>query len=283
MADIKTLSVRRSDLPHDLVLILFALGAAGLCVLLAVALPPACDWQRFYVPATRALWRGESPYDPRYGFFNPPWVLLLLTPFAVHEAVGRAALFVLALATIAAVVRRLGGTLLTALLVLASPPMLNLLWDGNIDWLALGGLLLPPRWGLFLVTIKPQVGLGIALWWAVEAWREEGWKGVWDLAWPVALAFLGSLALFGPWPLRSTDPVLRLWNTSLWPWSAPVGLALLGWGIRARNLRPALAAAPLLSPHVILHSWITALVALARRPVVLAVLVVALWVIALSL
>jgi hypothetical protein len=250
-------SVQHIDL-RDLVLILFALGAVGLCALLAVALPPACDWQRFYVPATCAVWRGESPYDPQYGFFNPPWVLLLLTPFAVHEAVGRAALFVLALATIAAVVRRLGGTLLTALLVLASPPMLNLLWDGNIDWLALGGLLLPPRWGLFLVTIKPQVGLGIAVWWAVEAWREEGWKGVWD-------------------------PVLRLWNTSLWPWSAPVGVALLGWGIRARDLHPALAAAPLLSPHVILHSWITALVALARKPVVLAVLVVALWVIALSL
>jgi hypothetical protein len=254
-------------------------GTLAFVTVTAAILPPACDWHRFYVPAIRAVWRGESPYAPQYGFFNPPWALALLVPFGADEAFGRAGLFVLAILTVVFAVHRLEGGLLSTAAVLLSLPMLNVLWDGNIDWLVLMGLLLPPRWGLFFAVVKPQVGAGVAIWWTVEAWRAGGWRGVWDLLWPVSATCLGSLVLFGLWPLRATDPVMRLYNTSLWPWSIPGGLVLLGWGVWKREVGPALAAAPLLSPHVILHSWLGVFVALVRHPAVLAVVVAGSWIV----
>jgi hypothetical protein len=201
-------------------------GTLALVTVAAAVLPPGVDWQQTFAPSSQDLVRGQSPYG--HGFYNPPWALVPLLPFAADEVTGRAALFLLALLVVSLVVVQLGGSPVSLGLVLISPPVVHSLLNANLEWLALAGLLLPPRWGLFLVVIKPQVGAGVAVWWAAEAWREHHWKGVWDLAWPVSGAFLGSLILFGLWPLNARVTTTLWWNASFWPWSVPVGLILLG-------------------------------------------------------
>jgi hypothetical protein len=56
-----------------------------------------------------------------------------------------------------------------------------------------------------------------------------------------------------------------------------VGLALLVAAVRTRDARPAYAAAPCLSPYVLLHGWAGALVALARHTGEMVAAVVGLW------
>jgi len=247
---------------------------AGVTVLAAV-LPPAVDWHGTFRPAVQALVHGQSPYG--HGLYNPPWALLPLLPFAANEVMGRAALFLLALVTLSLVVIRLGGSPVSLGLIVIAPPVVHMLLNGTLEWLVLAGLLLPPRWGLFAVLVKPQTGAGIAVWWICEAWREGSWRGVLILIWPVGLAFLGSLVVFGLWPLDARHTIGLRWNASLWPWSVPVGLALLAWGVGTRAMLPALAAAPFLSPYVLFHGWSGALVALVRRPIILGLVGVALW------
>ena len=98
-----------------------------------------------------------------------------------------------------------------------------------------------------------------------------------DRLWPVTLALLISLVLFGLWPLRAAETTALWWNASLWPWSIPVGLALLGWSIYARDWRGAVAASPLLSPYVLLHAWAGAVLATIGNTRLFVLVVVLLW------
>ena len=253
-----------------------AAGVAASVVLAAAVLPPAIDWDRHYGPAVEALVAGRSPYEGT-GFVNPPWALLPLLPFAAEPVAGRAALFVLSLGAYALVAVHLDASPVALGVFLVSPPVLHTLLNGNVEWLVLLGLLLPPRWGLFLVLVKPQVGAGVALWWVTEAGRDGGWRGIWTTTWPVTLALVVSFLLFGPWPLRAAGHPGQGWNASLWPWSLPVGVGLLVYGVWTRDRRAALAAAPFCSPYVLLHAWTGAVLALVGRTWVLALVVAGLW------
>jgi hypothetical protein len=254
---------------------LVAVVAVGV-VLAAAYLPPAIDWDRHYVPAVQALVAGRSPYEGT-GFVNPPWALLPLLPFVADVTAGRAGLFVLSLAVYALVAVRWGASPVALGLFLVSPTVLHTLLNGNLEWLVLLGLPLPPRWGLFLVLVKPQVGAGVALWWAVEAWRDGSWRQMVATVGPVSLALIASLLVFGLWPLRAAGHPGQWWNASLWPWSLPVGLGLLVFGVWKRDQRAALAAAPFCSPYVLLHAWTGAVLALVSRTWALVLVVVGLW------
>ena len=263
------------------VLGLVALVAVGV-VMTAAYLPSAIDWDRHYAPAARALAAGRSPYVDT-GFVNPPWTLLPLLPFTADVTAGRAGLFVLSRVVYALVAMcadpsgRTDASPVALGLFLVSPTVLHTLLNGNVEWLVLLGLLLPPRWGLFLVLIKPQVGAGVALWWSVESWREGGWRQVVKTVWPVTAALVGSVVVFGLWPLRAAGHPEQGWNASLWPWSLPLGLGLLAYGVLKRDMRAALGAAPFCSPYVLLHAWTGAVLALVGWTWALALVVVGLW------
>jgi hypothetical protein len=260
---------------------LVALVAAGV-VLAAAYLPPALDWDGSFCPASRAMVAGRSPYEGT-DFVGPPWALLPLLPYAGDVMAGRAALFVLALVVYALVAvsadpsGRTDASPVAMGLFLVSPPVIHSLWNSNLEWLVLLGLLLPPRWGLLLVVIKPQVGAGVAVWWVAEVWREGGWRAVVRTVWPVTAALGVSLLVFGFWPRHALHPPGLPWNASLWPWSLPVGLGLLAYGIWKRQMLPALAAAPFCSPFVLLHAWTGAVLALVGRTWALALVVGGLW------
>lgn len=266
----------------NLLLLALLLALAAILVGLAARfLPPAIDWDTAFRPAGLAVWRGQSPYTNEM-FRVAPWAILPVLPFAWLPAhIGRAAYFFASLLAYGFVAYRLGARPLTLAVFLLSPPVLHGLLNANNDWMPLLGFVLPPQAALFFLVIKPQVGLGLILFILVEAWRKGGWKECLRLFWPVTLATLASFAIFGFWPLRFFEPVSYWWNASLWPASIPVGLALMVAAIRKRRAEYAMAAAPCLSPYVLLHSWVGALAALARLPAEMLAAVIGLWILVL--
>jgi len=148
-----------------------------------------------------------------------------------------------------------------------SPPVLHSLVNANNDWMTLIGFVLPPQIGLFFVVIKPQIGVAVALFWLVEAWRKGGWREVVRVFWPVTAALALSFVIFGWWFARFGGETQLWWNASLFPASIPVGLALIAASLRQRNIRFAMAASPCLSPYVLLHAWSGAFAALLQTPI----------------
>jgi len=253
-------------------------------VLLFIYLPEGVDWRETYRPAVLALLTGHTPYGMGSSpFFAAPWSLVLLIPFALLPVrVGEIALFGVGLVTYALVAYRWGAKPLTLALFLFSPPVILGLLHGNVVWMSLLGFTLPPQIGLLLVTVKPQVGVGAVVFWLFEAWRKGGWREVLRVFWPVSLAFLASLALFGLWPLKFADvlPIAYIYNVSLWPFLLPVGLALMAASLRRREMRLAMAASPCLSPYVLIHGWAGPLAAILPQPLETFVAVVGLWIVA---
>ncbi len=252
-------------------------------VLVSLYLPEGIDWRETYRPAALALLSGRMPYGVGVSpFFAAPWGLVPLIPLAVLPArAGEIVLFVAGLAVYALVAQRFGARPLTLILFLFSPPVIHGLVKGNIVWMSLLGFILPPQVGLFFVAIKPQIGVGAIAFWLVEALRKGGWREVIRVFWPVSLAFLASLAVFGLWPLRFKDvlPLAQVYNISFWPFLLPVGLGLLAASIRRREIRLAMAASPCLSPYVLFHGWVGPLIAILPQPVEMLAAVIGLWIV----
>lgn len=263
-------------------LALLALALPAVIWLGSERLPAGVDWSDTFYPAIRAVGRGLSPYEAAPSFFMAPWALLPMLPLAwLPESIGRVIMLLAGLAVYAFVAHRLsGGHTWSVVVFLLSPLVLDGLYNGNVDYLPILGFVLPPQIGLFFVVLKPHIGLGVGLFWLVEAWRDGGAVRVMKIFGPVGLALAVSFLLYGLWPLRFSQllGVSGSWNSSLWPMSLPVGLALLVAAFRSRTMQPAMAAAPCLSPYLVLHSWVTGLVAILDRPLELTAAVVGLWI-----
>ena len=235
--------------------------ALGLSFVLAPFVPPAIDWTTAFRPAVLNLLSGRSPYDSPL-IVHAPWGLLMLTPFALlPETVGRVMLIFVGIASYAVVAHQLGAKPISVVFLLISPLVLHVLLNGNLDWLAVLGFVLPPQIGLFFISIKPQVGLAVAPFWLIETWRHGGWKQVFKTFAPFTVVLFISFALFGFWPFKAASYSDLWWNASLWPMSIPVGLALFVTALRKRKLEYAMAASPCLSPYVLFYSWGGALLA----------------------
>jgi hypothetical protein len=248
-----------------------------LAALMAWALPSAVDWHYVFRPAAAELAHGRSPYQV-VGFYNSPWILLPLVPLlALPEDVGRGVLAVLSLAALTYTARRLGARTPALIALLLSPPVLHGLLNGSLDSLVVLGFVLPPSLGLVFLSAKPQIGMAVALFWIVEAWRRDRLRGVIRLAAPTVALLLASLVLFGAWPLRATEEISLWWNASLWPASIPIGLALVAAALWKGRVEFAIAASPFLSPYVLLHSWVVVLLAMSGNPYLLIPAVFGLW------
>ena len=246
--------------------------------LAAPFVPPGVDWRISFRPAALTLLSGESPYDKVY-IIHAPWALLMLAPFALFpENVGRVMLLFCGLASYTFIARRLGAKPIAIIFLLLSPVVMHMLLNGNIDWLASFGFILPPQIGLFFIAIKPQIGIAVAPFWLIEAWRQGGWKQVLTTFAPFTIVLLLSFAIFGLWPLGAVEVTGVSFNASLWPLSIPVGLALLVTAIRKRRIEYAMAASPCLSPYALFYSWTDVLLAIiASVPETIAA-VIGLWI-----
>ncbi len=253
----------------------------GLILLLSFTLPVAPDWHNHYRPAALALVQGRNPFENKL-YLNAPWTVIPMIPLLLFpEQVGRAILAIAALASLIFICHRLGASPMAAIFILLSPPVIQLMIDGNVDWLMALGFVLPPQIGLIFLSIKPQTGFGVALLWFYQAWKRNGWREVFRISIPTVLLFLVSFLLYGLWPLNFS--IVNEWpgNASLWPASIPVGLALLATAFRKNKIEYAIGASPCLAPYVLLHSWIGPLLAISASTAETICAVVGLWILVL--
>jgi hypothetical protein len=188
-------------------------------------------------------------------------------------------LFLVGLIAFGLVARRAGATPVTLILFLCSAGVVGCLHNGNIEWLPLLGLLCPPSLGLILLAIKPQVGLGLGLFWAVTVWRKQGLKRLLATVTPVTALLVLSFLLYGLWPLRFRQTLAwSVDNTALGLQAAFVGAVLLVRALRTGDEGMALAAGPFLAPYVLQFTWSTCLVGLLRYPWEMLAAVICLWI-----
>jgi len=149
----------------------------------------------------------------------------------------------------------MGASLFLTIFFAFSPFVIRCGNDPNIDWLIAIGYLLPPQIGLFFVLAKPQIGLAVALYWLVQTWKIGRLKLVLKTFLPVIICFLISFIFYGLWPLNSISLGNVAHNSSLWPYSIPIGFFLFFYGLYKKNLGYSIISTPLISPYVGPVSW----------------------------
>lgn len=251
-----------------------------------VPLPRAIDWAETFRPSTLKWLSGENPYSGPHPLYNPPWVLLPLVPFALLPVgPGRAALLAVSLIVFGLAAKKFGASPLAMALFLMAVPT----WDsyalGNVEWMVALGLILPMPAGMVLLAIKPQASIAVMVFYAVEAWRSGGIRGLVRLLLPLAIVTALSFAMFGAWPLESMRYLQfrgSVMDYSFFPLSIVPGVVLVIASLRRRDVRYAMAASPCFFPVLTPMSWAFALLPLVSMPLELAGAVFTLLVIALS-
>lgn len=243
-------------LPVVATILLIGLFAA--LVVLYTTLFPYNDFFNFIRPNILLFWQGQDPYlGP--GPYNPPWLYVLLGPLlAVPIPMGAAILTMLNFLSLTWVLYRNKASLPVFVLILFSPVTLSLVMTANVDGMLLLGALLPPQWGLFLVLSKPQLGLGIALYWAWEAFREGGIRRLIKVVAPVTVAFLLSFAIYGIYILRGMSLLSAGWNVNgpLFPYLLVPALILLLAALRHSQISLSYGVGPLISPYATPNSYV---------------------------
>ena len=246
-------------------------------------MPGAVDWDATFLPAILTILQAGNPYSVP-GFYNPPWALLPLIPFALLPYdLGRIALLLISLCAFAFTLYRLGAKPIPLALILLTPFALDSLFWGNLEWITLLGLTLNPIYGLILLAIKPQMTIGVILFVLVESYIRSGfWNGFVKTIAPVTFVFIISIILFGWFPLRWLDYHSEITgvNLSLFPWSLPIGFLLMLQSFRMHRIEYALAASPMFMPTISPNVWLVAFFALARLPIQSLLATTGIWVVA---
>lgn len=230
------------------------------------------DWYQTYAPAARLFITGKSPYSIG-DFFNAPWILIPITPFAIvpDKLLGYILFVIFNLVSIIVVAVKRGIRLLWLPFLLLSYPVVVIFLYGQIEGLVLLGLILPPQWGIMFLVTKPQIGLGVIAYYLYDAYRKGGYRSVIKLCIPTSLAFLLSFVFYGFWLIHGSIQIPQWWNVSLWPWSIPFGFATLIFALLRDRKDAAILSSPLLSPYLGAQSWVVAFLSLDRYPLLLVI------------
>jgi hypothetical protein len=237
------------------------------------------DWELWFRPAALMVLHGQSPYNLPL-FFSPPWLFILLIPLSLLPAkIGSVLVAIANPAAYGFVAHKLGAKPWVILAILMTPQICFGVYNPNFDWVVALGLLMPPEIGLFFVLVKPQIGIAVALFWLVEAWRTGKFREIVRVFWPISITFLASLFIFGIWPLHSLEVTNRLWNISLWPYSIPFGLVLFYFSIRLQKINLSITASPFVTPYLAGYSLPLAILGLLPSQAYTLMGVGALWII----
>lgn len=217
------------------------------------------DFEETFYPAGQNLLHGQP-----IRILNPPWLVL---PFAVlallpiHWAYGL--YIILSAAGTIWALYRLGSNWLATTLIVCSLPTIVMIGLGQVDWLVVLGATLPPAWGLFLVLVKPQLGIMVAAVWALRAWKNK--TLIKDFA-PVTIALVVAAGLFllGIWRPQDVD-VYNNTVGSLWPMAFPLALWLAYLAYQNNEIDKALLAGPLAMPFAGVYLWWVAFLPLRNQ------------------
>jgi hypothetical protein len=203
-----------------------------------------------------------------------PLIPLALLPPKISSAI----LFVLSLLALIFFIFKLGARPLVMLAILFSYPVAAGLYFGSLEPFFYLGFILPPQIGLFFLLAKPQIGIGVAVYWLYLKIR-EGKVSVLKTFTPVVVAYVLSILIFGPWFLSSPHAAQHVWNLSLWPYAIPVGLGLMAASLYYKLPGLALASAPFLSPYVAPQSWAVFILGILPKQLPPVIISLAVWVI----
>ena len=219
---------------------------------------PDYDWRENFYPAAQVFLHGQSPYNT--GFANPIWTMLFVVPISLFPMdYSRGLVGVLTLLASTWLCWKYKMSVPGTALFLLSGTVFGNFHAGNLDALVLLGLYVPAEWSLFVLMVKPQIGLGYALWRGVKSWHE---RTLIKIIVPFLIAFIGCMIIYPDW-LPATDKIrIYNWNCSLFPYAIPLGLFLLWQAVRKDKPSLALAASAFLSPYLTLYSYVTVQVAL---------------------
>jgi len=187
------------------------------------------------------------------------------------------------MAVFAFVAWKLGAKPLSLAMLLSTPQLMFLSRNGNIDWLVVLGFIMPPQIGLFFVLIKPQIGLAVAVFWFIEAWRNGKIREIVRVFAPVSAAYLVGYLLFGVEAIwRGTEFIYIKygWAATTFPFTIPVGLALLYKSLRSRNIMMSISASPFLAPYIAFYSWPAALLGIVDNTWLMVPAVIGMWILA---
>lgn len=234
----------------------------SLLVLAAVAVAIAAtaidmgDFSIFY-KGGRALLAGQSPYTVP-GFFSPLHFLLYAGPIALlpYNLAYHLNAFLSALVFLLIFWRLARGSIADLLIMCAAPWLLFVTWYGNNDWLVMLGLFVNPIAGVFLLMLKPQIGIFPALLLLLQLPRRVAAGVVVALV----LIFGASFAV----GMRWGGAVASDWNTAFFPVTAVLAIPIVLYALRRRRSDVALSVAPALPPYVSPHSWCVMVIWLSR-------------------
>jgi len=204
----------------------------------------------FYRPGALST----HPYDVK-GNHGLPWLYLAILPFAALPATFSKGF--LTLGTIAVCAIYLKGNRRKIMVLCLTMPFLATIAFGQVDALALIGLMLPANCALIFLSMKPQAA---ALAMFKSRLTPAGIGGFIGL-------IIGSFLVWGWWPPRLLAGGIPYPNYSLWPYGIPFGVALFVWQWRRGfDSDAALCVATLLlSPYLFLGSLLPATAAAIKE------------------
>lgn len=186
------------------------------------------------------MWHGGNPYlDP--AFMSPPWVLIILSPFALlPERIGYWAWVLVSIRIYAYVFRVWRFSPLMLLAFLTCPPMIWSLWYGNLEALIILALVIPAPLEMVALAVKPQLGIMTILYKLIQNWRAS---------WLLILCGGLSVIFYGAWWVGAGRLTQVLWNMSGFPIYIPLGLAVFYQALMHNNERQTLAASLCIAPY----------------------------------
>ncbi len=252
----------------------------ALTVLVFYILNTGVHWNGIFRPLALGILHGNNPYDCG-AYFNPPWALIPIIPFALLPSrLGFALYASISMWAIGYVAYRRGARKWMLVAYLAMPLTLYNGLDINVDWMVAVGYILPPILGLPLVLLKPQIGIGIAFYWFILSIRQGGIvKTIITFA-PVTVMFAASYLLFGNYFLkyeRLTQNYAVIWVTSI-----PVAVILLATALREKNAGYAIAASPFLAPYISPGSLPIAMLGVLEHPRLALPALLGLWIVSIE-
>lgn len=221
------------------------------------------DLANMFLPAARAMLAGQDPYAT-FGFYGPPWALApaLLVAWLPDQAAG-AVFAVLSLVALGVFFKVRQVKPMRAAPILMSLPVVASLMYGNLEPFVLLSLIAPRPLGMILLTMKPQLGAVLALYWLLDEFRAGGLRAVGRLLWPLALLTGLSFLAYGFWPAVWFDAAMGCdawgWNVWAWaPWASAhpwahaffLGIPVTIYALWREDQDLALGAGPLVSPYM---------------------------------
>jgi hypothetical protein len=227
-------------------------------------LPYVLDWSIF--AQLPEHWR--DPFAV-IGFSNPPWAIFFLPHALLPLRISMAINASLNVVMLVIANRKFGGGLWGLVLILTSSYFLMLIANDNLDWLPLLGVMLPPQWGLILLSVKPQALAGIAL-----IWVKKHGLGIFV---PVLAVFAASLFLWPGWPIQWLSAAHALYGVRFFPWLVPLGIVGLWLAWRKDDESLAAASTCCLMPYFGLYSLAPVIAVLGKHRKIAMALWVAGW------